>query len=432
MGVIMRNGVPYAGASEDISNKMDKADPTGTGVLSINRKANTTVGFRSAAIGYSCTASGDCSFACGYYTTASNGYSFSCGYYTTASGSYSFACGNRSTASAQYSVCFGKSSTASHNYSFAFGDTSTSSAAGSWSIGYKCDANAASSYSFVFGSECYSHGTYGIAIGSHCTIDGGSSCIAMGFYASATNMAAVAIGGYVTANAQYSQAMGRYTIANHHAQHVFGEYNIEDPSTTPSYNRGTYLEIVGNGTADDARSNARTLDWSGNEVLAGTIEASGFGATLLNLIYPVGSIYMSVNNTNPGTYLTGTTWVAWGSGRVPVGVSSDTEFNTVEKTGGAKTHTHDVGLRLNGFYYSTSGLEGASGINGIIRYDSSNNISAPAAYTSPSTVSSFTVNNSVAQASKTVSSVICQSIGNTSYTSDLQPYITCYMWKRTA
>lgn len=35
-------------------------------------------------------------------------------------------------------------------------------------------------------------------------------------------------------------------------------------------------------------------------------------------MYPVGSIYLSVKNTNPSTYFGGT-WVAWGSGRVPVG-----------------------------------------------------------------------------------------------------------------
>jgi hypothetical protein len=59
----------------------------------------------------------------------------------------------------------------------------------------------------------------------------------------------------------------------------------------------------------------------------------------IDKIYPVGSIYMSVNNTNPGIYLTGTTWSAWGNGRVPVGVDTNqAEFNSVEKTGGEKTH----------------------------------------------------------------------------------------------
>lgn len=49
---------------------------------------------------------------------------------------------------------------------------------------------------------------------------------------------------------------------------------------------------------------------------------------------------MSVNNVNPGTYLTGTTWVAWGAGRVPVGVdTTQTEFDTVEETGGVVANT---------------------------------------------------------------------------------------------
>ena len=79
-----------------------------------------------------------------------------------------------------------------------------------------------------------------------------------------------------------------------------------------------------------------------DEVIDGDMHAvtsnAAFG--LINLLYPVGSIYMSVNNINPGTYLSGTTWEAWGSGRVPVGVNAnDTDFETVEQTGGEKTHT---------------------------------------------------------------------------------------------
>ena len=53
---------------------------------------------------------------------------------------------------------------------------------------------------------------------------------------------------------------------------------------------------------------------------------------------PVGSIYLSVSETNPSTYFGGT-WEQWGKGRVPVGVdTSQTEFSIVEKIGGEKTH----------------------------------------------------------------------------------------------
>ena len=63
---------------------------------------------------------------------------------------------------------------------------------------------------------------------------------------------------------------------------------------------------------------------------------------IFNAVYPVGSIYMSVNNVNPGL-LFGGTWEAWGSGRVPVGVdANDTDFDTVEETGGEKTHALTV------------------------------------------------------------------------------------------
>ena len=79
--------------------------------------------------------------------------------------------------------------------------------------------------------------------------------------------------------------------------------------------------------------------------------------TLLDFVYPIGSIYLSISSTNPGT-LIGGTWVSWGAGRVPVGVDiTDSDFNTVEKTGGEKkrqitvnnlpAHTHEVGIYVS-------------------------------------------------------------------------------------
>ena len=67
------------------------------------------------------------------------------------------------------------------------------------------------------------------------------------------------------------------------------------------------------------------------------------GPSLLSVvgpyIYPVNSIYMTISPTNPATTFGFGTWVAWGTGEVPVGVDvGQTEFNTVEKTGGEKTH----------------------------------------------------------------------------------------------
>lgn len=144
--------------------------------------------------------------------------------------------------------------------------------------------------------------------------------------------------------------------------------------------------------------------------------------SLVDKIYPVGSIYMSVNNVNPGDLFCGT-WVAWGSGRVPVCVnSSDSSFNTVEKTGGAKTitltveqlpsHSHEEKIA----YYSndlfirpmaSSLSEEDSGTNKILKGEM------------------------ISRSSETGPLKTGESGSGKSH-NNLQPYITCYMWKRTA
>jgi hypothetical protein len=59
---------------------------------------------------------------------------------------------------------------------------------------------------------------------------------------------------------------------------------------------------------------------------------------LLAIIYPVGSIYISTLAANPNTLLGFGTWVAFGAGRVMVGLGA-APFNTLEATGGEQNHT---------------------------------------------------------------------------------------------
>jgi hypothetical protein len=82
----------------------------------------------------------------------------------------------------------------------------------------------------------------------------------------------IAYGSDVTASGLHSHAEGDHTIANRAWQHVFGRYNEEDPAPVSGSERGYFIEIVGNGD-ENSRSDARTLDWYGNECLQGTIEA---------------------------------------------------------------------------------------------------------------------------------------------------------------
>ena len=58
--------------------------------------------------------------------------------------------------------------------------------------------------------------------------------------------------------------------------------------------------------------------------------------------FPIGSVFIAVVSTNPATLLGYGTWSAIAAGRVLVGLDSgDTDFDTVEETGGAKTVTLD-------------------------------------------------------------------------------------------
>ena len=185
-------------------------------------------------------ATGDCSHAEGTGTTASGKYSHAEGYQTTASGKYSHVEGSNTTASGDDSHAEGYQTTASGDDSHAEGYQTTASGQDSHAEGYQTTAS---------GQDSHAEGYQTTASGQDSHVEGSNT----------------------TASGDYSHAEGQSTIANHRSQHVFGELNIEDPSTAEAYEKGTYVEIVGNGSNSRSRSNARTLDWQGNERLAGSL-----------------------------------------------------------------------------------------------------------------------------------------------------------------
>lgn len=182
--------------------------------------------------------------------------------------------------------------------------------------------------------------------------------------------------------------------------------------------------------------------------------------------HPIGSIEINISGANPSTYLGGT-WVAWGTGKVPVGVNTnDTDFNTVEKTGGSKTisykpagtnsgtaitmnavelthsggavgnhtltideipsHKHTLGYRVGGgggssWYIDGGTVEnwgpdtavGATGGGGAYNHP----------FTQPSKHSFTPTTKTITQPTFT---------GTAATLNVQQEYITCYMWKRTA
>lgn len=137
------------------------------------------------------------------------------------------------------------------------------------------------------------------------------------------------------------------------------------------------------------------------------------GSGLLNAIYPIGSIYMSVNNLNPSTIFGGV-WEQMAKGRTLVGVdSNDNDFNIVGKMGGSKeleSHQHlqywssEDGNRnplvLNQKYGKPSDSTYGAYIHGQDDY-----------YEGAPLLTGFAGNGT---------------------SGNLQPYVCVYIWKRTA
>ena len=99
----------------------------------------------------------------------------------------------------------------------------------------------------------------------------GDASHAEGRTTTASGVASHAEGSVTIASGDFSHAGGVGTTAQRASQQVFGEYNTLDTSGNNESDKGDYVEIVGNGTDNLHRPNARTLDWDGNEVLAGTL-----------------------------------------------------------------------------------------------------------------------------------------------------------------
>ncbi len=150
------------------------------------------------------------------------------------------------------------------------------------------------------------------------------------------------------------------------------------------------------------------------------IATTAFVQAALQALHPVGSIYINATNaTNPGTLLGFGTWVAFGAGRVPVGFdSTNILFDTAEETGGfadstVVSHTHTI---IDPGHSHTTTIPTSAVGN-----------SAQSLYSTNSAGTSSTITSSTATTGITVNAT-----GVSGTNLNYQPYITVYMWKRTA
>jgi hypothetical protein len=158
--------------------------------------------------------------------------------------------------------------------------------------------------------------------------------------------------------------------------------------------------------------------------------STAFVQAALSAIYPVGSIYTNATSAvNPGTLLGFGTWTAFAAGRVMVGFnSSNALFDTAEETGGSAdaivvSHDHTFSATTGNtdlshtHQYGSAGNWGSGSANA---FDARNSGSFTSGAASANMNHSHTVSGTTA------------ATGSSGTNANYQPYITVYMWKRTA
>jgi len=211
--------------------------------------------------------------------------------------------------------------------------------------------------------------------------------------------------GHLTGTAQIASAVDAPSVsADKNHRMVFGEditqtlnateYLNKDLDNSFHYNPSSNTLTAGNFSGAVALTNVTGLQ--------SALDAKTTQAAALLAVYPIGSVYTSVVSTNPST-LFGGNWEAFGAGRVMVGLDSgDTDFDTVEEIGGAKTHALSIAeMPAHSHTYTLENTRG-TGSPGAGNGDSS--------FSTPNT--------------STVGSGAAHTI--------VQPYIVVYMFKRIA
>lgn len=309
------------------------------------------------------------------------------------------------------------------NYSVAEGYETT--ADGSYSHAEGWDTTASSICSHAEGSDTTASGFSSHAEGQSTTASGNYSH-AEGWHTTAIGRCSHAEGLSTTASGFYSHAAGFGTTAAYERQTVIGEYND---------NKSANAFEIGNGTGqgNTPNSNAFEVDWYGNVNIPSGAEYKINGTSILDLIYPVGSIYMSVNSTDPSTLMAGTTWqritgkfllaaTDGGSSGASQAAGNTGGAATVTLTAaqsGLRSHSHGAGTNQAFIRYNYGTVSSGVGERSVAS-GASGNYKAPV-------VNNASVDFSYAQSTSSEGGDDATSAHN-----NMPPYLSVYVWKRTA
>lgn len=137
-------------------------------------------------------------------------------------------------------------------------------------------------------------------------------------------------------------------------------------------------------------------------------------------VYAVGNVEAFPSGVDPNKLYVGTTWVRV-KGRVIVGVDeSQSEFNTVNKTGGAKTHSHTTGS------HTLTVAQIPSHTHGIYPIDGQRNSDTGVAWGKQGVDAALNGTSGATGGNQ------AHNHGATGGASNLMTYVTKFLWERTS
>lgn len=202
-----------------------------------------------------------------------------------------------------------------------------------------------------------------------------------------------------------------------------GEEGAAKAGGTVQSVNGKEPDEAGNVALDAADVSARPSDWMPSAADVGALPASEKAQLLLS-VYPVGSIYMSVNAVSPAV-LFGGTWEQL-KDRFLLGAGGSYSAGAA---GGSASHQHKYGFQYGGFYGEIALEQAANG--GLLSYSTSNAISVTGGGSMQGSAS-FIVNGSTSSSNMSKTADYYRMTANTSYVSNMPPYLAVYMWKRVS
>lgn len=339
-----------------------------------------------------------------------------------ATGDFASSFGGKSAAIGKRSSAKGTTTIAKGNYSSAEGDNSVALGDDSHAEGYKTTAYGKGSHAEgqnTIAKEDYSHaegnGSSAVGIIAHAegenTQAKGYASHTEGYKTIAEALYAHAEGENTSALARGSHTDGLGTKALYEYQHISGKYND---------NKADTIYEVGNGTSEEDRSNAFEVCKDGRAKTYGEPKEDEDIVRLRelkkyvkkDLLYPIGSIYLSAQETSPASLFGG----EWEQIKDTFLLSAGDTY-TAGSTGGTATHSHT--LTNAGACVTNDGAENAIYFSTIdLGFDSNN---------------AATFNGQMAkQTGSWHTGTSAKLVGSTDRGDNIPPYLAVYMWKRVA